>query len=71
MMLKRYIFVVALLLWAVGMMAQKKGGTQQRNDVQSVTDVQDGTNLLAETAKEKAYVHARSLTCARFCDPMD
>ena len=55
MTLKRYIFAVALLLWAVGMMAQKKGGVQQKSDVQSVTDVQDGTNLQAETAKEKAY----------------
>ena len=52
---KKYILVVVVLLWAVGMMAQKKGGAQRQSDVQSVTDVQDGTNLQAETAKEKAY----------------
>ncbi len=55
MMLKRNIFVVVLLFWAVDMMAQKKSGKLQRNDVQAVTDVQDGRSLQAETAKEKAY----------------
>jgi len=54
-MLRRNIFVVILLFWAVGMMAQKKSGKLQRNDVQAVTDVQDGRGLQAETAKEKAY----------------
>ena len=55
MTLKRYIYVVALLFWAVGMMAQKKGGTQKKSDVQTVADVQDGRGLQAETAKEKAF----------------